>query len=222
MTEAEWLACANHGEMLAFLRGRGSERKLRLFACACARRVWHLLTDEQIHEVVEVAEKFAEGLMVRDNLLAAAEVARVIYAASTHGTAAVASIGTSITLADAIAAARETATNTRYAEANRGSFGKKNIRAAARQLQCELLRDIFGNPFCPSLPLSPAVLAWNDATVRRIAEAIYAERAFSRMPILHDALLDAGCTDEALLMHCRNPEGHVLGCWALDSVLGKS
>jgi hypothetical protein len=87
--------------------------------------------------------------------------------------------------------------------------------------QTVLLRDIFGNPFRPSPPLSASVLSWNDGTVFRIAEGIYIERAFDRMPILHDALVDAGCTDEALLSHCRNPEGHVLGYWAVDLILRK-
>jgi hypothetical protein len=68
--------------------------------------------------------------------------------------------------------------------------------------------------------MDSAILAWNDATVPRIAEGIYAERAFGRMPFLHDALLDAGCNDEVLLSHCRNPEGHARGCWALDFILG--
>jgi hypothetical protein len=87
--------------------------------------------------------------------------------------------------------------------------------------QAEVLRDVIGNPFIVA-SLDPAWLSWNDGMVRKLAEGIYVEHAFGNMPILHDALLDAGCTDEALLMHCRNPEGHVRGCWALDLILGKS
>ena len=66
-----------------------------------------------------------------------------------------------------------------------------------------------------------AVLAWNDGTVRRIAWGIYEQRAFGRLPILHDALLDAGCDDEALLEHLRGEGPHVRGCWALDTLLGR-
>src|SRR5438067_305851 len=58
-------------------------------------------------------------------------------------------------------------------------------------------------------------------TVRRIAEGIYAERAFDRLPILADALLDAGCDDEAILSHCRTDGPHVRGCWVIDLILGK-
>jgi hypothetical protein len=87
--------------------------------------------------------------------------------------------------------------------------------------QADLLRDIFGNPFRPSA-LSSAVLIWNDGAVVKIAECIYAERAFDRLPILADALLDAGCDDEELMAHLRSPGPHVRGCWALDLILGKT
>jgi hypothetical protein len=75
--------------------------------------------------------------------------------------------------------------------------------------------------FGPLPPLQNHVLAWNDGTVRRISEGVYAERAFDRLPILADALLDAGCDDEELLAHCRSEGPHVRGCWALDRILGK-
>jgi hypothetical protein len=93
----------------------------------------------------------------------------------------------------------------------------------------QLLRDIFGNPFRPSPPLPAAVLAWNDGTVRRIAQAIYEERRMpegtldtSRLAILADALLDAGSDDEDLMRHCRQPGAHYRGCWAVDAILGKA
>jgi hypothetical protein len=92
------------------------------------------------------------------------------------------------------------------------------IGAAARTA---LLRDIFGNPF-QTPPVPPDVLAWKDATVRRLALGIYEEQAFDRLPILADALLDAGCDDEKLLHHCRSEGPHVLGCWAVELLLGKS
>ena len=91
-----------------------------------------------------------------------------------------------------------------------------------RRAIADLLRDIFGNPFRPSLPPPPAVLAWNDSTVPRIAAGIYEERAFDRMPILADALLDAGCENEEILQHCRQQKGvHTRGCWVIDLHLGK-
>ena len=81
----------------------------------------------------------------------------------------------------------------------------------------------------PSPPITPAVLAWNDATVLRIAQDIYEERRLPegtldnvRLGMLADALLDAGCEDEELIQHCRQPGPHVRGCWAVDLCLRKS
>jgi hypothetical protein len=95
------------------------------------------------------------------------------------------------------------------------------IWEAAEVAQRDFLHDIIGNPFRPSPPLPPAVLAWNDSTVTRIAQGIYDERAFDRLPILADALLDAGCEDEELIGHCRSDGRHVRGCWAVDLILEK-
>ncbi len=83
-----------------------------------------------------------------------------------------------------------------------------------------LLRDVFGNPFRPAT-VSAAWLAWNGGTVPRLAQGIYDERAFERMPVLADALEEAGCTDADVLEHCRRQEVHVRGCWLLDALLGK-
>jgi hypothetical protein len=65
------------------------------------------------------------------------------------------------------------------------------------------------------------VLAWHDGTVGRIAAGIYEDLAFDRLPVLADALLDAGCDDEGLLAHCRSAGPHALGCWAVDAILGR-
>jgi hypothetical protein len=93
--------------------------------------------------------------------------------------------------------------------------------AMARSRQAELLRDLFGNPFRP-LNLDPSWLSWRDGTIPKLAEAIYDERAFDRLPILADALEDAGCTNEDILTHCRQPGEHVRGCWVVDLLLGKA
>jgi hypothetical protein len=77
-----------------------------------------------------------------------------------------------------------------------------------------------GNPFRP-VTINPVWLAWNDGTVQKIAQGIYEERAFDRMPILADALEESGCTNADILYHCRLPGEHVRGCWVVDLVLGK-
>jgi hypothetical protein len=102
----------------------------------------------------------------------------------------------------------------------RDRAGHSPGQAFERQAQVGLLRCIFGNPFRPGA-VDDAWLAWNDNAVRRMAQAIYNERGFDRLPILGGALEDAGCTDRDILDHCRGPGPHVRGCWAVDLLLGK-
>jgi hypothetical protein len=96
-------------------------------------------------------------------------------------------------------------------------------------IQCDLLRDIFGNPFRAVTCVEPDWLAWQDGTLLQLARAAYEQRRLpegtldpGRLGVLADALEDAGCTDAELLAHLRGPGPHVRGCWAVDLVLGKS
>jgi hypothetical protein len=82
---------------------------------------------------------------------------------------------------------------------------------------CHLVRDIFGNPFRP-VTLDPS---WRTSTVLALARRLYDSRDFSAMPILSDALMDAGCDHPDVLGHCRGGGPHVRGCWVVDLVLGK-
>jgi hypothetical protein len=84
-----------------------------------------------------------------------------------------------------------------------------------------LFREVVGNPFCP-IVVDPNWLLWNGGMVGKIAAAIYADRTFEQMPVLGDALEDAGCTNTELLAHCRQTASHVRGCWALDLLLGRT
>jgi hypothetical protein len=93
-------------------------------------------------------------------------------------------------------------------------------RAAELKIQADLLREIFGNPFRPT-SIDPAWHTWNGGTIPSLARAIYDEKAFDRLPILGDALEEAGCSDPEILDHCRREGGHVRGCWVLDLVLGR-
>jgi len=91
-------------------------------------------------------------------------------------------------------------------------------RSAARYGdQCDLLRDIVGNPSRP-ITLDPS---WRTSTVAALAQAIYEERTFERLPILADALEDSGCADQEILTHCRGPRLHIRGCWVVDLLLCK-
>ena len=76
--------------------------------------------------------------------------------------------------------------------------------------------------FFREITLCAKWLRWNDGTLVRIAQAIYDNRAFDRLPILADALEDAGCDNADILAHCRGPGPHVRGCWVVDLLLGKS
>jgi hypothetical protein len=98
---------------------------------------------------------------------------------------------------------------------------KDAVRAAARKVQGDLLREIFGNPFRAALAIDASLLRWNDGLIPRLAAAAYEGRAFDRLPILADALEEAGCSDADLLGHLRGPGPHVLGCCAVDALLGK-
>ncbi len=80
---------------------------------------------------------------------------------------------------------------------------------------------VFSNPF-RTFPVAPAWLTWNDSTVPKLARAIYADYGFDRLPILADALEDAGCDNADILAHCRGPGPHVRGCWVVDLILGKT
>jgi hypothetical protein len=100
----------------------------------------------------------------------------------------------------------------------RATADATGYRGGESPAQAALLREIFGNPFC-SVKFNKA---WRTSDVMLFANGIYAERAFDRMPILADALQDAGCGSADILDHLRDPHAkHVRGCWALDLVLGK-
>jgi hypothetical protein len=86
---------------------------------------------------------------------------------------------------------------------------------------CRVLRDVVGNPFHPCV-VDSRLLLWNDAVVGKLAKTIWSEGHFDHMRILADALEEAGCTDEALLAHCRQQERYFRGCWAVDALTGRS
>jgi hypothetical protein len=98
---------------------------------------------------------------------------------------------------------------------------KQCLPAARDAEKCRLLRCIFGNPYRPALAVDPSWLAWNGGTVAKLAAAIYDERRLIDLPILADALEDAGCTDAAILGHCREAGEHVRGCWVVDLLTGR-
>jgi hypothetical protein len=217
MTEAEWLVCTDPKPMLEFLGERGSPRKLRLFAVACCRRAWHLLVDEGSRRAAEVAERFADGTASFDELWAVHQDAWEFSLHVVHNDPSYFDLDDcTLNAADIPAwAAEEDPEPLRAAVSAQRALGSAEAVAQAALLRC-----IFGNPF-RTVVLDPALLAWQDGTVANIAQGVYDDRAFDRLPILADALEDAGCTDASLLNHLRSAVSHVRGCWVLDLLMGK-
>ncbi len=228
MNQPEWLSCENPQRMLRFLGRRFGTRKLRLFACACCRRIWEFLKDPRSRKAVETAEHFADGLvggkarrMAESAALGATRQAEVAYWQSLEDEdwpkwrAAAAA-------AWAVAADGDWAEETagEAADVRAGPWRSAAVLQAEKQAQCALLRDIFGNPFRPVSFDSDLVLA-GDSAVGELARAIDEERRFQDLPLLADALAKMGCLDPDVLAHCRLGEEHVHGCWVLDGLLGK-
>jgi hypothetical protein len=198
--------------MLEFLRASGwaSERKLRLFATACCRRTWRLLTDGRSRKAVEVAERYADGRANQRELRFAFSCAADAYAASSNTTDAQAAAGA--------------------ANAARPEAGYYSRYVTPRKEHPALLRDLFGPlPFRPPPSLAPSVLTWNDGCIAKLAKALYEERSLpestldaGQLAVLADALEEAGCTNADILSHLRGPGPHVRGCWPVDAILGKT
>jgi hypothetical protein len=115
-------------------------------------------------------------------------------------------------LAPALVTARHTARAAADLQGERFSLEDSPSMIAERREQAALVRCLFGNPFRPR----PVSGVWLTSEVSALAGAIYAERAFDRMPLLADALEAAGCTNADLIEHCRSERGHARGCWAVD------
>lgn len=215
------------------------ERTWRLLACACCRRAWHLLVDERTRLGVEVAERFADGQVSREDLRAAGSAAYRAWEETDprdddheddprydphHGQAC-------FHAANAIV--RLTGTGEGWAHGFDGpaseicravwfapapGMDQRTAETEERKAQCDLARELVGNPFHP-VTIDPA---WLTVTVLSLARTMYDACDFSAMPILADALQDAGCTNEDVLSHCRDTSlMHVRGCWVVDLILGK-
>jgi hypothetical protein len=311
MTEAEWLVCTKPTPMLEYLRGKCTDRKVRLFACACCRRVLSL--EQQLppdlrlvlvqppspdeyradiaffHQAVKVSEDIAESRQKEDEqasvddrflrhpVTGCSAGYDLCYAAKPNWTPVAAFEFIALSAAFAFqkpldpvtaaefsslasasmfflttgpdVAAREIEQNMarlddprsdyeaafrsqRYDDGNWQWVADTEVEQAngyavlaaftsAQANNCKLIRDIFGNPF-RSATIDPTILHWHDGIVTKLAQGIYEDRAFDRLPILGDALEEAGCTDEAVLEHAHAEGPHALGCWLLDALLGNN
>jgi hypothetical protein len=244
MTEEEWLACEDLWTMLNKLGSKLSERKSRLFAVACCRRAWHLIPVEESRQCVEAAERFADGLVSQAELSAAIDSScracdsewrgrsqlgrrwgvieqEVVNAVGrVHRTEGGGRNGTYLAVQRTLAI-EQVLMGSQHGDGDGYRVSRSQLGALEREeeiQQASLLREIFGNPFRP-VAFSPE---WCTDTAVALARTMYDSRDFGAMPILADALQDAGCDDEDILSHCRDPKQvHVRGCWVVDLVLGK-
>lgn len=235
--EQEWLTCSDPSPMFQCLKV-GPDRRFRLFACACVRRIWQLLDDERPRQAVLVAEQFADGMASREELKKAHSCARVFalrqerqtlwvscFAAHAAHKAAFTSrkceskyedYACTAAISSAVLAAASAAKGGLRGDEGNERYHKAEV--AERAAQSELLRDIFGNPF------RPVAFAenWHHPDAIALAKTIYEEGSFDRMPFLADTLELVGCNDTDILSHCREDGSHVKGCWVVDLVLGKT
>ena len=213
MSEAGWLICCEPLPMLDFLRGKASDRKLRLFVAHGVARFASVFGADQ-NVLAELHVRVAEGDATEEDL------ERFLLSNMPELWENRAPGGNLPPVWDsARMAARE---RFKLVPLHASDIATPDERATENAEMCTELRCIFGNPFRISLRLSTTVLAWNDGTVLRIAEGIYADRAPERLPVLADALLDAGCDNEELIQHFRSSGPHVIpGCWGVDLIMGR-
>jgi hypothetical protein len=210
VTEPEWTTCTDPGAMLEFLRGKASDRKLRLFAVACSRRLpLDSHPAEELKNALALAERVADGTATDEEWRATYDT--IIGRTLNEETIAILRVLDPDVHA-AVAAVTYAAQARQYPEP---------MRARERVSQAALIREVALNRFRP-VTVPAEVLAWNDRLVVRLAQAIYDERRWGDMPLLGDALLDAGCESEDMVSHAREQGSvHTRGCWLLDLLLDK-
>lgn len=214
-------------------------RRMRLFVSACCRRVWDLLPEEAARQIVELSEAYADDEATEVELQAAYNSPDFTdLDVLDKGIQSEVKVHLSACVVDALRSARSLALPTEGIDSylivqNTSRDRSRDFIRSSHNYQIgrspgsddaefgvkeNLLRDIFGNPFQP-VSFSPE---WRTDTTMSLARTMYQSRDFSAMPILADALEDAGCTDADILDHLRGPDFHVRGCWVIDPILCKS
>jgi len=214
MTEREWLATLDPLEVLQHLAGKPSWRKLRLAAVACCRQMRYLMLDERSIRAIEAAERYADkSLGLSDLGEFEYQATQVVHESSEPGNNPHAQAAHCAACCLAF-----------WAPADWGTFQVYlwSSQHVTRSIQVGILACVFGVPHRNRRIHIEVDPSWRTSDVVALANGIYDERAFDRMPFLADALQEAGCDNDDILNHLRDPNAtHVRGCWALDLVLGK-
>ena len=211
MTEAEWRVCIDPQAMLKPFPRRGSVRQGRLIAVACCRRAAQFMdsaTQPARNEFLNAIERRADEPF--PNNWVDAVVGDIEFAeahAHIEGCAKLIECFWIIQYAG-LAACLQSALDA----AEEGGAQRE------AEQQAGLIHCIVGNLFRP-VAFDPA---WRTSDVRALAQGIYDDRAFDRLPILADALQDAGCDNDDVLTHSRAATVHARGCWVVDAVLEKA
>ncbi len=253
MNEQEYLTAVEPYSMLTLVtdtfaihKTRTGRRKLRLFGCACVRRIWDVLVLDELRQAVIVSEQYSDR-KASDSVLEKAQEAVKAARTLTHEHLARQDVGEAPFDPEGIgegvgtpAVQRVTyallylliprnlkshithaVTELHMAEAshraNDKGYADLDTQRAISVAHAVILRDIFGNPFHPiDFPKS-----WRTKTITSLAQAIYDNLTFEKMPLLADALEEAGCDNETVLDHCREGATHAKGCWVVDAILNK-
>jgi hypothetical protein len=245
MIDAKWLSFTNPQAMIKALGRKASKRKRRLFGCACCRRIWDLIPDDRTRSAILVAERYADGLADEEEFVIARLAAKSAQEQFIEAVTETSyedeechALGACFRVVmknagDVVVASWDAAlAKQAHQQTLRRNAGKStspdtsdtfDAWDAELAVQCALVRDIFGSLLVSSRPIiDPAWVTWQDETIRRLAQAIYQERNFAGLPILADALEEAGCDNADILAHCRNGGEHARGCWVVDLIIGKA
>lgn len=211
LSDEDWISWTEPGEILPYLHLQSSARKLRLLYCAFSRTIWDQVVPEH-RRIVETAECYVYGLVRHTKWEEVSRNSgfreRVLY----PGFCTLWTEGIETSLA------MQFIRNILRPEARMYCGG--TLTLAERKVQCDAIRDIFGQLHW-NAKIRPNWLAWNEGICPKIAKAICEQGNFEDLPILADALEEAGCNNPAILNHCRQPGDHVRGCWVIDLILGK-
>jgi hypothetical protein len=216
------------------LTREASRRKCQFFARACVRAVSDLITEEPCRAAVETVERCLEGRAGLEEVRAASAAALRVahpdrsapppsqanYLAASFGAVCTGEGYGDTAYGIATDVHQIVFSSCYYARTGGTSVGRyaeaREVMKGMEARQCEWLRDLLGDAFIPLEPESP----WFPPGIVTIAEGIYEDERFHDLPILADALEEAGCPVE-VFRHCREETNHIRGCWVLDLVLGR-
>lgn len=224
MEVTSWANSTDPKAMLTWLHEQGklTDRKARLFAVACCRRIWHVLSDERLRRGVETLEAFADGCASVEQFSQARQAASEVGWAEPRNMVVFA-------MSEDLRSAAELAAYTYgwvAADYSLPLATADDCRAIARRHVAPLIRCLFGNPFRPLPHLNLSLL--NPETMG-LAKLVYRDRQMpqgtfdpERLRLLADMLEETGWADPAMLRHLREVGAtHVRGCWVIDFLLGK-